>query len=58
MKAIEMIGLKLYPELEVQTSVKIVIDKILKLANNPGIERRANGFHQITHLKDLLNDEN
>ena len=53
-----MIGLKLYPELEVQTSVKIIIDKILKLVNNPGIERRANGFHQITHLKDLLNDEN
>jgi hypothetical protein len=57
LKAIEMIALKMYPELEVQISVKIIIEKIIRLKNLPNVEQRTTGFHQITNLKEILNDE-
>ena len=57
LKAIEMIALKMYPELDVTNSVKIVIEKIIKLKNMPNVEKRTAGFHQITNLKEILNDE-
>jgi len=47
----------MYPDLDVQSSVKIVIEKILKLKLSKNFEKRSIGFHQITHLKGFLNDE-
>jgi len=58
LKAIEMIALKLYPELDIQSAVKIIIEKITRLRNSNKIEARTMGLHQITHLKELLTNQN
>ena len=57
LKALEMIAQKMYPEIDVQSSIKIIIEKVCKLRDSKHVEQRTIGFHQITHLKDFQQDE-
>ena len=47
LKSIEMIALKLYPELDIQSAIKIIIEKIVRLKSQGKLESRTMGLHQI-----------
>ena len=57
LKAIEMIALKMYPDLDLPDSVKILLEnRILNLLTEPVVEFRSNGLHHISILKELLSN--
>ena len=58
LKALELIAVKIYPDLEPPAGLRLLIEaKLLPLTEKREIQTNSYGMHHITLLKEILGDE-